>query len=269
MKEVRFSEAEMSDIYLMVAFTGDKKRVLEQRDYAEPTFTPRSALAWLRQKAFWAAGLLTDALTNEVKGVLLNALKTGAMAGETIERIMEVFAPYLLSGAQDELLPAHRLETIVRTNTTEAYNHGRLTEMLDPDLLPFLDGVRYSAVLDERTTPVCRFLDQRVFHPGQEGLEQLIPPNHFSCRSIIVGVVAGEEIDPAAFLSADEVTHAKSLADAKFLAQEQVALSVARPPVEPAAPQITEVLVERLPDGKVKATVVKKKATKKKGGGDG
>ena len=74
-------------------------------------------------------------------------------------------------------------------------------------------------------TEVCRFLDGRVFRLSEGGGEgdqledllPLLPPNHFNCRSIIVGVVAGEEIDPGAFITADQVREARALADQKFL----------------------------------------------------
>ena len=197
------------------------------RSFAEPTFTPVSALRWLREKAFWASGIAEDQLEAEVKGILLNALKTGEALSVTIDRVSEAFGPYLLEGTQDAPLPGARIETIVRTNTTEAYNHGRLIELLDAKMAPFVDGVRYSAVLDSRTTEVCRFLDGRVFRLSEGGGEgdqledllPLLPPNHFNCRSIIVGVVAGEEIDPGAFITADQVREARALADQKFLAE--------------------------------------------------
>lgn len=111
-------------------------------------------------------------------------------------------------------------------------NRARLADILDPDLTRFVDGVRYSAVCDSRTPEVCRFLDGKVFllpagakamHMTAtpiEDLEALLPPNHCGCRSLICGVVVGEKIDPKAVITPEQIAHAKSLIDPKFLVRD-------------------------------------------------
>lgn len=93
--------------------------------------------------------------------------------------------------------------------------------------MPFLDGIRYSAVLDSRTTPVCRYLHERIFRPEDIQLTGLIPPNHFNCRSLVVPIIVGElskppdyKVDPKVYITDEEILHAQALADAKFLEQE-------------------------------------------------
>lgn len=194
------------------------------RKYAgtDSSFVPVDALRWLTDKAFWITGVLSDKLLGEVKGAILNGIKTGKPLGDLLAELTDLFLPYLGDPAvieDGEAFTPWRLETIIRTNVTEAYNHGRLTQMLDPDLLPFLKGVRYSAVMDERTTEVCRFLDGKIFLPDSSDLESLLPPNHFQCRSIIVPIVVGEQIDAGDFITEAEVGKARELADAKFLTQ--------------------------------------------------
>lgn len=189
------------------------------------SFTPRGAVQWMNAKELFITGLLGDGIVGKAKGILVNALKTGEAGSVTVEKLWQAFEPFI--GDPDVLrdgepLTPSQLETIIRTNTTEAYNHGRLNEFVREDLLPFLDGVRYSAVMDSRTTPVCAFLDGKVFDPESPDLAELLPPNHYNCRSIIVPIVAGEKIDEADFITSDEVGQAKALADAKFLAQEDV-----------------------------------------------
>jgi len=148
-----------------------------------------------------------------------------------IEQLADLFEPYV--GNADVLedglpLPAWRLENIIRTSTTEAYNQGRLTEFMDPDLLPFLQGVRYSATLDERTTEVCIFLGRGgasgqgfIFKPTSPDLAALVPPNHFQCRSLIVPVTVGMQVDAGDFITPAEVGKARELADARFLAENR------------------------------------------------
>lgn len=173
-------------------------------------------------KVFLEAGILSDRVTDDARGLLGNALKTGEPLAVTIEKLAGAFEPYV--GNPNVLrdgkpLSPQLLETIVRTYMTDAYNHGRLTEFTAPDQLVFMNGFRYSAVLDERTTPVCRFLDGKVFRPEDPALHELVPPNHFNCRSIIVPIVAGEDVPEEDFITPEEVARAKELADAKFLEQ--------------------------------------------------
>lgn len=194
----------------------------QAREHAgdDSTFTPREALRWLGEKAFWITSITGDKLLNEARGVILQSVKTGRPLGETILGLAAVFAPYIGDEnviGDDKQTEPYRLETIVRTNTTDAYNHGRLTEFVRPEMQPFLVGLRYSAVLDERTTEVCRFLNGRVFRPGSNAIEQLLPPNHFNCRSIVVPVVVGEQVPVEDFITEAEIGEAKGMADTKFL----------------------------------------------------
>ena len=212
---------------------GKAKKEVKQhsiREYAKvPTFTPKAALKWLREKIFWVADVLITGLEEDIRSVIINGLKTGKPTSEIITDIAQKYIPYLgdPTAVKDGELPtAARLETVVRTNTTEAYNQGRIATFVRPDMMPFLDGIRYSAILDTRTTPVCRYLHERIFKPEDIQATGLVPPNHFQCRSLVVPVVVGEishapdfKVDPKVYITDEEILHAQALADAKFLEQ--------------------------------------------------
>lgn len=196
----------------------------QRRQFAgeDSSFTPRAAMKWLRATSFWVSGILGDRVLADAKAAILNGLKTGAGRAAIAEAVLAAFLPWLGDPTiirDEEQLAPYRLETIVRTNTTTAYNHGRLTEFVDPEVVRFLKGVRYSAILDTRTTEVCRFLDGKVFKVSDPNLEALLPPNHYNCRSVIVPVVAGEKLDESQFITPAEVGQARELADQKFLTQ--------------------------------------------------
>jgi len=155
------------------------------QSYAKtPTFTPQAAIKWLRAKAFWVADVLLGGLTEDIRLAIINGLKFGTPTSEIITAIAQTYIPYLgdPTAVKDGELPtAARLETVVRTNVVEAYNQGRIATFIRPDMMPFLDGIRYSAILDSRTTPVCRYLHERIFRPEDITITGLIPPNHFNC----------------------------------------------------------------------------------------
>ena len=188
--------------------------------YADPpAFTPRAALRYLRSKEFWITDLLDSQITEKARGVLLDALKKGEPLGTTTEELWELFERYIGDPSvlrDGEPLRPSRLETIVRTNTTDAYNQGRLSEFLDPDMRLLMNGFRYSAVLDERTTPVCQFLDDKVFPPDSPAVQELVPPRHFNCRSILVPLIVGEEFDEEDIITDAEIGRAKDLSGEGF-----------------------------------------------------
>lgn len=193
------------------------------RKMADGSFTPRAAMQWLMDREFWVSGMIGDNITNDVRGAIVNGMKSGKRAAEIMAAISEAMLQYIGNPdiiKDDKQLSAHRLETIVRTNTTEAYNHARLTTFVDPDVVDMLIGVQYSAIIDERTTPVCEFLDGKIFLPDSAELEMLLPPNHFNCRSIVSGKVVGQTVAAEDFITAEQIGKAKQLADASFLSYQ-------------------------------------------------
>jgi uncharacterized protein with gpF-like domain len=65
-------------------------------------------------------------------------------------------------------------------------------------------ALRYSAILDDRTTEICQELDDCVWHTDSDNWDKLRPPNHYNCRSLLVpitevdvqdGLWNGEESD--------------------------------------------------------------------------
>jgi SPP1 gp7 family putative phage head morphogenesis protein len=100
-----------------------------------------------------------------------------------------------------------RLETIVRTNLTDAYNQGRLVQGREAG--DFLEAWQYSAIMDDRTTPVCRELDGKVFMADDPNVDTLRPPRHFNCRSVLVPIVIGDEYNADDVITEDQIALAK------------------------------------------------------------
>lgn len=163
--------------------------------------TLRRALRAYMRRAFTVTGVEKERVLAEVKRVL----ETGLARGSTIQGMMnevdQVFAKYVPTGevtvdpktGKAAVRGPGRLETIVRTNLSEAYNSGRMALYSDPDVAEVIEALQYSAIIDSRTTEFCRAYDGFTRPPSDPAWQEIVPPNHFRCRSIIVPVVTGEE----------------------------------------------------------------------------
>lgn len=69
-----------------------------------------------------------------------------------------------------------------------SYESGRSRGWRTPQIQEKLWGLRYSAILDNRTTTICRGLDGTVLPLGDAFWDQWAPPNHYGCRSCVVEV---------------------------------------------------------------------------------
>ena len=86
-----------------------------------------------------------------------------------------------------------RLNTIIRTNTFEAVNEARYNYFTDPLLQGYVEALEYSAILDSRTTNICRHLDGQVHASNSETWKNYRPPNHYNCRSLLVPVTTADK----------------------------------------------------------------------------
>ncbi|MGI0025878.1 MAG: minor capsid protein, partial [Nitrososphaera sp.] len=108
---------------------------------------------------------------------------------------------------------AIKLAAIIRLEATDAYNRGRLVAARDPRIKPFIKGMRSNAVLDDRTTEICRSLDGKIFLIDDPDLDNLRPPRHMGCRSWYTPVF---NIEPEEVLTPEDIGRAKGLAGKGF-----------------------------------------------------
>lgn len=191
------------------------KRTKKQEKFQAPTpmFAPTEALRWLNQKAFTISGILKDQLLRDAKAILMSAIETGELQGETMKKLHDVFEPYLGDPKvirDEKQIEPYRLETIVRTNATSAYNMGRLVQARELGD-EWVEAVRFSAILDDRTTEQCRLLDGKLFRLSDPVLDRITPPLQFNCRSILVAVIVGTVIDESEFATGADIGEALDL----------------------------------------------------------
>lgn len=198
-----------------------KKETSGKEEMGAGLFTPTEALSYLSQKKFWVAGVMKDSILKDTRSILFNSMKSGETLTETQQKINTLFEPWIgTEGILKETekgfkvgTPFH-LETIIRTNTTDAFNQGRIVGA--QEVAKFLHGMEYSAILDARTTEQCALLDGRIFPMDSPELGRFTPPLHFNCRSILVPVSKSEEVKASDFIDPTTAGKANSLVPSSF-----------------------------------------------------
>ena len=126
------------------------------------------------------------------------ALETGLARGSSSRAIQaeidSIFDAYTQEGADISgiLRTPARLETIVRTNLSEAFNSGRRAAFESPRVSPFVSSYEYVAVIDPRTTDFCENYDGFTRPKNDPIWDAIWPPNHYNCRSMVVAALRGE-----------------------------------------------------------------------------
>lgn len=153
-----------------------------------------------RTRAFTAAGFATDTLREQAYEAVLAALRDGTTLRE--------FAAQLRSGeASLGVTPADPayVETVFRTNVATAYGAGRIQQMQAPAVLQARPFVEYRAIIDPRTTNVCRYLNGLIFDRRTDpGWDRFAPPNHYNCRSTIA-VLSTRNVDQSRVTSSADI----------------------------------------------------------------
>jgi len=150
---------------------------------------PAEAIKYFDEKAFWITGIVKEDVLNKSRGILLNGIKNGKTNKEVMFELDKLFNPYIDRQLVPEVVATpNRLETIVRTNFTDAYNQGLKQEFGKQD---FVESYEWSAILDDRTSPYCRNMDGQIFKKDDPRFR--VPPAHHQCRSVIVPITIDEK----------------------------------------------------------------------------
>lgn len=128
---------------------------------------------------------LTDAQYQRVR----DAVRIGVTNGQTTLDIAKEVIGTKSRRYNDGRLKIGRrqAEAVIRTAITHVSNAAD-NEMYSRNA-EHIDKVQYSAILDGRTTPICRSLDGKLYETGKGPR----PPQHIGCRSITIPVMQGEE----------------------------------------------------------------------------
>jgi SPP1 gp7 family putative phage head morphogenesis protein len=123
---------------------------------------------------------------------VLNSLESALSRGASFEAWKQEFASAMSTWASE---PGGRLETAIRTQLQTRYMAARVSGLrAQSEKYPLW---RFTAILDLRTSDVCRACNDTVLPADHSWWARHTPPLHFNCRSTIVGLKRGER-DPRA-----------------------------------------------------------------------
>jgi SPP1 gp7 family putative phage head morphogenesis protein len=105
-------------------------------------------------------------------------------------------------------------ETVFRTNSIAAWNGGRFQQYRE--VADSIQDLQYIAILDRRTSDVCRSYNG-ITRPATDTIwERITPPNHFNCRSTVTAIWKGTREAKRTERSTDEDVTALPVPDDGF-----------------------------------------------------
>lgn len=131
-----------------------------------------------RKRAFTVARVANLNVINDTLKAITKAIENG----ETLEQFRDRIGGKLEKAWGSER--AWHVDVIFRNNVQAAYAYGREQEMRTPAALELRPYWLFSAILDDRTTEICRPLNGKVVAAESRWWETHTPPLHHNCRSI-------------------------------------------------------------------------------------
>jgi len=148
----------------------------------------RMITEYANTRAFAITGLIKDDILSATKDYITQWVvknKTNVPTEEMITGLKELLSEWLptYDAAGRIVNVAARARVIARTNVSDIFNNTRYQVFSAPQLDNWVLAFVYSAILDGRTTEICRELNGRIFLKDE--VSEYIPPNHYNCRSTI------------------------------------------------------------------------------------
>lgn len=148
---------------------------VKQGNYYFEANIPKGAQEWIRDYAYSIGVITEETVIESIREALQEGLERG-LGADQLKELVKVKAGIWLSD--------RHAETIARVESAKMYNSGRLARYTHPDNDGFIVALQYDAIVDTRTTELCRHLDGRYVHiDDQDTINKYSPPNHFNCRA--------------------------------------------------------------------------------------
>jgi SPP1 gp7 family putative phage head morphogenesis protein len=144
-------------------------------EYGYEVVLPEEARKWLKEYGY-SIGIITEETERErIRKAIEDSLDRGMSPREAQAHVKNTIETWISDW---------HAETIARTETAKMYNAGRLARWIDPEEGGFVEALQYDAIVDTRTTDLCRHLDGKIISvKNSSAVAKYTPPNHFNCRA--------------------------------------------------------------------------------------
>jgi len=132
-------------------------------------------------RLYITASMLHEKMVGNVKNLVIDGKVRELSEDEIMDRFEEESPGYFNQIS----------ETVAGTNTSVAVNAARMAVFTM--FGAYIQGVEYSAVLDEHTTAFCESHDGQILPADDPAVASLTPPNHYLCRSLWIPVYIWED----------------------------------------------------------------------------
>jgi SPP1 gp7 family putative phage head morphogenesis protein len=145
--------------------------------------------AAVRDKAFWMANETQLRRVQDVFDSIADAIARGDSLQNwkkaTVPKMRKAWGPGAVDKAGRRINVGHRMETVYRNATQSAYSRGRHDQMSTTAVKQLRPFWMYDAILDSRTSAICRPLDETILPADDEFWSTHWPPLHHRCRSSV------------------------------------------------------------------------------------
>lgn len=146
---------------------------------------PPEAQAFLDDYAIQITRITEETIIEAIRKALVEGFNSGLEPTQIAELVMGAAGTWMSQ--------AHAL-TIARTEMGKMYNAGRLARYTSKENKGFVVALQYDAIIDTRTTKICRHLDGMIVAiDHSDVIAEYTPPNHFQCRSVWLPVTKFED----------------------------------------------------------------------------
>ena len=153
---------------------------------------PKDQIKAIDKQSFTIAGNFEKDVIKKAQNIISTGISTGNVEG-TKFALKKLYDEYLAPEDLGKSIGSQwHINTIIRTNYSDAYNQGRMEQYNEPEILETLTGYTFEAVLDDRTSAFCEFHNGEYLDKDDPRLKEMTPPAHHQCRSILIAIYNGE-----------------------------------------------------------------------------
>jgi SPP1 gp7 family putative phage head morphogenesis protein len=154
-------------------------------EYGYDVVIPEGAQEWLKKYGYEIGIITSETARQRIVDTVEKSLLEGLTVQETQGNLKETMNSWIGD---------FHAKTIARTETAKMYNAGRIARYLDPEQDGFVEALQYDAIVDNRTTDLCRHLDGKIIAVSNaSAVAKYTPPNHFMCRATWMAISKYEE----------------------------------------------------------------------------